>query len=188
MKLNLNNENIKNAIRAIFLAGIILVSSSGCKNSILEEEKQKTIPSITQNNKENNNLEQIDSFTTYENFSINHWYVIKYTDGNTQMTRMSTLDNIDINRKIYYYVDAFTGGKVLGKVLYIRDENKYWIMEGEEIESAISIEDYINNHLDLYQENYTKEDMKNIFELIKNDYEKKIDSKDKVLIKENSLY
>ncbi len=183
MNLYLNKEQIKK-IASISVALILVTTPlTGCKNTSFKESPSPSpTPSTTIEDSKNN------YFVSYKNLNASHWYVIKYTDGQMQMTRMTTLDNLGIDKKRYYYVDAFEGGEVLGKVLYVREEKKYWVIEGKEIESAVSVADYIATHKEFYQENYTEENLKSIGATIMEDYEKKIADKDKVLIKKNSLY
>ncbi|MGN0973127.1 MAG: hypothetical protein ACI4OT_00130 [Bacilli bacterium] len=179
MNINLNKKTINRFLEVSISTGLILTTLSGCSD--------KT-PIIIEPESISSTINYEETFVTFKNIDLYKWAVIKYTDGETKMTKYTTFDKYTLDVKNYYYVDVFGKGQVLGQVTYDRAEDAYWIAAGKDIESAVLLSDYIDEHEELYKNNYTKEDIENLYKIISNEYEKEISNKDKILIKENSLY
>ena len=74
-------------------------------------------------------------------------------------------------------------------VLYNREDKTYWVETGPDIISAVPLTSYLSEY-DLIKASYSKEEIKDIYIKIKNDYEKEkeLDNSGKVYIKNNSIY
>lgn len=179
ININLNKKTIKRLLEVSISTGLILTTLSGCSDKA---------PVIIEPESISSTINYEDTFVTFKSIDLYKWAVIKYTDGETKMTRYTTYDKYTMDVKNYYYVDVFGHGQVLGQVTYDRNEDAYWIANGKDIESAVLLSDYIEEHKELYKDSYTKEDIENLYKRISNEYEKEISNKDKILIKENSLY
>lgn len=178
MKINYNRKLIKRLLEVSIPLCIITTSLSGCTNTTSSEI-------IVQD------ASKEDCFTSFENIQKQSWCVMKYTDGTYDMLKLISYDNHDNLIQVYYYSNVFTEYHVDEVISYYYNHDAYWIDQGKDVDSYISVADYIiENDKDgsLLHDYYTENGMEIIFKAIQNDYDKKIDDKQKVIIRDNLLY
>ena len=134
----------------------------------------------------------LNNFVTFDKMNDFNWYVIETLDGEKteiKITKRTILSKKSSDVTEYYYTDVLKEDYKVYTVLYNREDKTYWVETGPDIISAVPLTSYLEKY-DLIKASYSKEEIKDIYIKIKNDYEKEkeLDNSGKVYIKNNSIY
>ena len=134
----------------------------------------------------------LNNFVTFDKMNDFNWYVIETLDGEKteiKITKRTILSKKSSDVTEYYYTDVLKEDYTVYAVLYNREDKTYWVETGPDIISAVPLTSYLDKY-DLIKASYSKEEIKDIYIKIKNDYEKEkeLDNSGKVYIKNNSIY
>ena len=134
----------------------------------------------------------LNNFVTFDKMNDFNWYVIETLDGEKteiKITKRTILSKKSSDVTEYYYTDVLKEDYKVYAVLYNREDKTYWVEAGPDIISAVPLTSYLEKY-DLIKASYSKEEIKDIYIKIKNDYEKEkeLDNSGKVYIKNNSIY
>lgn len=157
-----------------------------------EEKNTDTITTTFVDDK----LDDFEVFVTYENIKAYKWYVLEMENKDIIISRLSTITtekikdsyaNDDIRK--YYYTNALENENLVYPVLYNKTNKTFWQENNEEIISATPLTYFLEKY-DFEKEKYSKEDIENVLKNIKSEYNqnKKLSNKEKILIKDNSMY
>lgn len=168
------------AVGSFALSTILLLN--GCNNNTISNETTSFVYTD----------DDINNYITDDKLSINHWYVIETFDGENKelkLTKKSSFDKINNDLYQYYYTDVIKEDYKVYAVIYNHLEKKFWVETGPEIISAVPFTDYLDKY-NLRKPSYSKEEIINIFDMIKEEYynKKELEGKGKVLIKDNYFY
>ena len=134
----------------------------------------------------------LNNFVTFDKMNDFNWYVIETLDGEKteiKITKRTILSKKSSDVTEYYYTDVLKEDYKAYAVLYNKEDKIYWVETGPDIISAVPLTSYLEKY-DLIKASYSKEEIKDIYIKIKNDYEKEkeLDNSGKVYIKNNSIY
>ena len=134
----------------------------------------------------------LNNFVTFDKMNDFNWYVIETLDGEKteiKITKRTILSKKSSDVTEYYYTDVLKEDYKVYTVLYNKEDKTYWVETGPDIISAVPLTSYLEKY-DLIKASYSKEEIKDIYIRIKNDYEKEkeLDNSGKVYIKNNSFY
>lgn len=134
----------------------------------------------------------LNNFVTFDKMNDFNWYVIETLDGEKteiKITKRTILSKKSSDVTEYYYTDVLKEDYKVYAVLYKKEDKTYWVETGPDIISAVPLTSYLEKY-DLIKASYSKEEIKDIYIKIKNDYEKEkeLDNSGKVYIKNNSIY
>lgn len=134
----------------------------------------------------------LNNFVTFDKMNDFDWYVIETLDGEKtkiKITKRTILSKKSSDVTEYYYTDVLKEDYKAYVVLYNKEDKTYWVETGPDIISAVPLTSYLEKY-DLIKASYSKEEIKDIYIKIKNDYEKEkeLDNNGKVYIKNNSIY
>lgn len=134
----------------------------------------------------------LNNFVTFDKMNDFNWYVIETLDGEKteiKITKRTILSKKSSDVTEYYYTDVLKEDYKVYAVLYNKEDKTYWVETGPDIISAVPLTSYLEKY-DLIKASYSKEEIKDIYIKIKNDYEKEkeLDNSGKVYIKNNSIY
>ena len=88
-----------------------------------------------------------------------------------KITKRTILSKKSSDVTEYYYTDVLKEDYKVYAVLYNREDKTYWVETGPDIISAVPLTSYLEKY-DLIKASYSKEEIKDIYIKIKNDYEK----------------
>lgn len=136
--------------------------------------------------------EDLNNFVKDEDLETYCWYVIETFDGHNydiKITRKTTIGKMNKTVNEYYYTDVLKEDYMVYAVLYDHDENSFWVETGPDIISAVPLTDYLDRY-GLRKASYSKDDLEKTLDMIKKEYtnKKELSGKEKVLIKDNSMY
>ena len=134
----------------------------------------------------------LNNFVTFDKMNDFNWYVIETLDGEKteiKITKRTILSKKSSDVTEYYYTDVLKEDYKVYAVLYNKEDKTYWVENGPDIISAVPLTSYLEKY-DLIKASYSKEEIKDIYIKIKNDYEKEkeLDNSGKVYVKNNSIY
>ena len=134
----------------------------------------------------------LNNFVTFDKMNDFNWYVIETFDGEKteiKITKRTILSKKSSDVTEYYYTDVLKEDYKVYAVLYNKEDKTYCVETGPDIISAVPLTSYLEKY-DLIKASYSKEEIKDIYMKIKNDYkkEKELDNNGKVYIKNNSIY
>lgn len=134
----------------------------------------------------------LNNFVTFDKMNDFNWYVIETLDGEKteiKITKRTILSKKSSDVTEYYYTDVLKEDYKVYAVLYNKKDKTYWVETGPDIISAVPLTSYLEKY-NLIKASYSKEEIKDIYIKIKNDYEKEkeLDNSGKVYIKNNSFY
>ena len=129
---------------------------------------------------------------SYSDSDLNNFAKFDTLDGEKteiKITKRTILSKKSSDVTEYYYTDVLKEDYKVYAVLYNKEDKTYWVETGPDIISAVPLTSYLEKY-DLIKASYSKEEIKDIYIKIKNDYEKEkeLDNSGKVYIKNNSIY